>query len=84
MGVLPLQFLNNFSHEKLKLIGNELFDIIGLEDNLGPKINVLLKVQRVNGDTENIDLLCRIDTDGEAEYYLNSGILHYVLRQLAA
>jgi len=84
MGVLPLQFLNNFSHEKLKLIGNELFDIIGLEDNLGPKINVLLKVQRVNGDTENIDLLCRIDTDGEAEYYLNGGILHYVLRQLAA
>ena len=84
MGVLPLQFLNNFSHEKLKLIGNELFDIIGLEDNLGPKINVLLKVQRVNGDTENIDLLCRIDTDGEAEYYLNDGILHYVLRQLAA
>ena len=51
----------------MKLIGNELFDIIGLEDNLGPKINVLLKVQRVNGDTENIDLLCRIDTDGEAE-----------------
>ena len=84
MGVLPLQFLNNYSHEKLKLIGNELFDIIGLEDNLGPKINVLLKVQRVNGDTENIDLLCRIDTDGEAEYYLNGGILHYVLRQLAA
>ena len=84
MGVLPLQFLNNFSHEKLKLIGNELFDIIGLEDNLGPKINVLLKVQRANGDTENIDLLCRIDTDGEAEYYLNGGILHYVLRQLAA
>ena len=84
MGVLPLQFLNNYSHEKLKLIGNELFDIIGLEDNLGPKINVLLKVQRANGDTENIDLLCRIDTDGEAEYYLNGGILHYVLRQLAA
>ena len=84
MGVLPLQFLNNYSHEKLKLIGNELFDIIGLEDNLSPKINVLLKVQRVNGDTENIELLCRIDTDGEAEYYLNGGILHYVLRQLAA
>ena len=37
-----------------------------------------------SGENEKLSLLCRIDTDNEVDYYLNGGILPYVLRQLAA
>ena len=39
---------------------------------------------KADGSTRNVPLLARIDTDGEATYFKNGGILHYVLRQLAA
>ena len=84
MGVLPLQFLDKLSHKKLNLNGDEIFDIIGIEDVFKPQMHVDLKINRSNGKTESINLLSRIDTDGEAEYYLHGGILHFVLRQLAA
>ena len=47
-------------------------------------MNVELRINRSNGKMEKINLLSRIDTEGEAEYYLHGGILHFVLRQLAA
>ena len=37
-----------------------------------------------DGTKKNVPLLCRIDTLDELEYFKNGGILHYVLRQLAA
>ena len=40
-------------------------------------------VTRPDGSTFSFDTLCRIDTANEVEYYMNGGILHYVLRQLA-
>jgi len=37
-----------------------------------------------DGAKRDVPLLCRIDTLDELDYYRNGGILHYVLRKLAA
>ena len=84
MGVLPLQFHEGFSQHSLKLTGAETFDLTGIEDEFKPNMNIILNVTYHNGNKERIDLISRIDTDGEAEYFLHGGILHFVLRQLAA
>ena len=84
MGVLPLQFIGGESQNSLNLTGEEIFDIIGLENNFQPRMNFELKIKRSKGIINVIQLLSRVDTDGEAEYYSHGGILHYVLRQLAS
>jgi aconitate hydratase len=83
MGVLPLQFTGSVDRNSLKLDGTELFDITGL-DALTPRGEVDVKVTRTDGSSESFKALCRIDTDGELGYYKNGGVLHYVLRNLAA
>jgi len=84
MGVLPLQFIGGESQHSLNLRGDEIFDIIGLENNFQPRMNFELQINRSNSIIDVIQLLSRVDTDGEAEYYSHGGILHYVLRQLAS
>jgi aconitate hydratase len=83
MGVLPLQFTGDVDRNTLKLDGTELFDITGL-NALTPRGEVDVKVTRTDGSSESFKALCRIDTDGELDYYKNGGVLHYVLRNLAA
>ena len=83
MGVLPLQFLVGQSRETLGLTGDDQFTITGVAD-LGPRQTVTVNVTRADGSTFAFDTLCRIDTANEVEYYMNGGILHYVLRKLAA
>ena len=83
MGVLPLQFLEGESRETLGLTGDDQFTITGVAD-LKPRQTVTVKVTRADGSTFSFDTLCRIDTANEVEYYMNGGILHYVLRKLAA
>ena len=83
MGVLPLQFLDGQSRETLGLTGDDTFTITGVAD-LKPRQTVTVNVTRPDGSTFAFDTLCRIDTANEVEYYMNGGILHYVLRKLAA
>ncbi|BBB07252.1 aconitate hydratase AcnA [Sphingopyxis sp. EG6] len=83
MGVLPLQFLEGQSRETLGLTGDDTFTITGVAD-LKPRQTVTVNVTRPDGSTFSFDTLCRIDTANEVEYYMNGGILHYVLRKLAA
>ncbi|MBA3941650.1 MAG: aconitate hydratase AcnA [Sphingopyxis sp.] len=83
MGVLPLQFLEGQSRETLGLTGDDQFTITGVAD-LKPRQTVTVNVTRPDGSTFAFDTLCRIDTANEVEYYMNGGILHYVLRKLAA
>jgi aconitate hydratase len=83
MGVLPLQFLEGESRETLGLTGDDTFTITGVAD-LKPRQSVTVNVTRADGSTFSFDTLCRIDTANEVEYYMNGGILHYVLRKLAA
>jgi aconitate hydratase len=85
MGVLPLQFKNGQSRKTLKLTGNEKIDITGLtKTELQPGMSLKLNITRNDGSQESLDVLCRIDTLNEVEYFKAGGILHYVLRQLIA
>jgi aconitate hydratase len=84
MGVLPLQFRDGMTRKVLSLDGSELFDITGLAGEIKPLMEVTMSVQRSDGRSERVPLLCRIDTLDEVEYYRSGGILQYVLRRLAA
>jgi aconitate hydratase len=84
MGVLPLQFPENVGRESLGLLGNEEISLTGLSDGVSAGMTVPATIAYADGSTRTVDLLARIDTDGEATYFKNGGILHYVLRQLAA
>ncbi|MDX3901777.1 MAG: aconitate hydratase AcnA [Sphingobium sp.] len=83
MGVLPLQFKNGESRETLGLTGDESFTILNVA-GLKPRQDVDVLVKRADGSTFTFTALCRIDTVNELEYFLNGGILPYVLRKLAA
>ncbi|MDA1135791.1 MAG: aconitate hydratase AcnA [Proteobacteria bacterium] len=84
MGVLPLQLPEGITRKSLGLLGDESFDLMNLDNGVSSGMTVKLVVKKADGVEQNVDLLCRIDTDGEAEYFRHGGILQYVLRQLAA
>jgi aconitate hydratase len=83
MGVLPLQFREGENAESLALIGSETFTITGVAD-LKPRQEVEVQVVRQDGSAMTFTARCRIDTYNELEYFRSGGILHYVLRRLAA
>jgi aconitate hydratase len=83
MGVLPLQFREGESREHLGLDGTETFDI-SLDESLKPRQAIEVTATKPDGSTVRFTTACRIDTPVEVEYYRNGGILHKVLRDLAA
>ncbi|ANK12706.1 aconitate hydratase AcnA [Erythrobacter neustonensis] len=83
MGVLPLQFKEGDTRETLGLSATDTFSIRGLAD-LVPGQDITVEVTREDGTRFTFTALCRIDTANEMEYYRHGGILHYVLRKLAA
>jgi aconitate hydratase len=83
MGVLPLQFKEGDTRQTLGLAATDTFSIRGLAD-LTPGQDVTVEVTREDGSQFSFTALCRIDTANEMEYYRHGGILHYVLRKLAA
>ncbi len=83
MGVLPLQFREGDTRQTLGLTGDGSFTILGVAD-MKPRQEVEVKVTRKDGSSFTFTALCRIDTANEVEYFNNGGILHYVLRKLAA
>ena len=83
MGVLPLQFKDGDTRTSLGLTGDDSFTITGVAD-LKPRQDVTVQVTRQDGSTFTFEALCRIDTANEVEYFMNGGILQYVLRKLAA
>ena len=82
MGVLPLQFNAGDTPESLGLTGQESFDISGIGS--GQPKSVTVTATAADGTRSTFAARVRIDTPKEWEYYNNGGILHYVLRQLAA
>ncbi|ATJ86833.1 aconitate hydratase AcnA [Ralstonia solanacearum] len=84
MGVLPLQFKGNDSAQSLGIVGDETFDIEGLDGEIKPQQDVTLVIKRANGETKRAKVLLRIDTPIEVDYYKHGGILPFVLRQLLA
>tara|TARA_Y100000817_G_scaffold309454_1_gene298621 strand:+ start:25 stop:2697 length:2673 start_codon:yes stop_codon:yes gene_type:complete len=82
MGILPLQFKEGFDRKKLNIKGTELFTIINIEKGLNPRAEVSCEIKYVDGSSKTIQLLSRIDTENEIEYYKNGGILQFVLRNM--
>jgi aconitate hydratase len=82
MGVLPLQFPDGVDCQTLGLDGTELFEIGGIAEGVTPRKKLSVRATAADGTTKNFDVICRIDTPVEAEYYRHGGILPYVLRQL--
>ncbi len=83
MGVLPLQFKDGDTRMSLGLTGEDSFTITGVAA-LVPRQDVAVHVKRADGSEFSFMALCRIDTANEVEYFMNGGILQYVLRKLAA
>ncbi|KVV46452.1 aconitate hydratase [Burkholderia ubonensis] len=84
MGVLPLQFKGADSIQSLGITGDETFDIEGLGDDFKPQQDVTLVINRKDGETQRVQVLLRIDTPIEVDYYKHGGILPFVLRSLLA
>ena len=83
MGVLPLTFKSGQDARTLGLDGTETFDI-ALDDKIRPRQDVKVTVTRKSGEKVEFQTTCRIDTPVEVDYYRNGGILHTVLRRMAA
>lgn len=84
MGVMPLQFHPGTSARTLQLLGDERFDVTGIDAELRPQQSVGLRIFRADGRIEKVALLLRIDTPTEVDYFRHGGILPYVLRDLLA
>ncbi|KND57692.1 Aconitate hydratase 2-methylisocitrate dehydratase [Candidatus Burkholderia verschuerenii] len=84
MGVLPLQFKGADSIQSLNITGEETYDIEGLGDDFKPQQEVTLVIHRKDGKDDRVQVLLRIDTPIEVDYYKHGGILPFVLRSLLA
>jgi aconitate hydratase len=83
MGVVPFVFEEGTSWKSLGLKGDETVAIPGLT-SVKPRQKMELHITDAEGKVTKVPVICRIDTLDEIEYFKNGGILHYVLRQLAA
>ena len=81
MGILPLQFREGESAEKLHLDGTELYTIRGVAD-AAPGATVHVSARRAGQADIEFDTVCRLDSETDVEYLRNGGILPLVLRQL--
>ncbi|MEJ7746586.1 MAG: aconitate hydratase, partial [Luteimonas sp.] len=82
MGVLPLQFKDGDNAKSLGLDGSETFDITGLNDGASKTATVV--ATKIDGSEKTFEVKVLVLTPKEVEYFRHGGILHYVLRQLAA
>ena len=82
MGVLPLQFTDGMNRTNINLTGSELISVLDLKKGILPSDKIEVEIKYVSGDVKKVNMLCRIDTKNELEYYKNGGILQYVLRNM--
>ena len=84
MGVIPMQFLPDQNRESLGLTGCEEYFITGIPAAISSRGRAHLRAVAPDGSEKNFEVIVRIDTPVEADYYRNGGILPYVLRQLVS
>ena len=82
MGVLPLTFKEGENADTYKLDGSEVMSITGLDN--GESTTAKVTATRADGSTESFEVNVGLQTPKEREYVRHGGVLHYVLRQLAA
>jgi aconitate hydratase len=81
MGVLPLVFKENENLESLGLTGSETYFISGIE-NMTPRKVLQVKAVKEDGSAVDFEVISRLDTDIDVDYFENGGILQYVLRKV--
>ena len=81
MGVLPLQFIDGVDRKSLTLSGNEQISLTGLAKVVSG-MKVMMEVKYVNGTTASCELLCRLDTELEVQYFNSGGIMPFVVNKL--
>lgn len=81
MGVLPIEFPIGENTESLGLEGKEIFNILGISENLHPFKKLKIQAVKESGEIIEFEAKARLDSLIEVEYYKNGGILHYVLRE---
>jgi aconitate hydratase len=84
MGVLPCQFKGADTAATLGIKGDEEFDILGIDGSIKPQQDVTLVIKGKDGSRREVQVLLRIDTGIEVDYYRHGGIMPYVLRELLA
>jgi aconitate hydratase len=82
MGILPLQFMDGQNAESLGLLGDEVYDITGLGDDMSPRSTIAVKATGPNGAVIAFKATALLNTEVEVNYYRNGGILHTVLRNM--
>ncbi|WHF52302.1 aconitate hydratase AcnA [Chryseobacterium gotjawalense] len=81
LGVLPLQYKEGDTAEKLGLTGTEIFSVTGIANDIKPLKEIEITAKTGNGTDIKFQVIARLDSLIEIEYYRNGGILQYVLRQ---
>jgi aconitate hydratase len=82
MGIVPLQFKTGENLKTYGLTGFETFDVNGIHAGLKLRQELTVKATSDDGQVAQFNVICRIDTPAELDYYRHGGILEYVLRQL--
>ena len=82
MGVLPLVFTDGQSATSLGLDGTETYDLLGVANSVTPSSTIEITATSKSGNVTKFNVLARIDTEIENEYYRHGGLLPYVLRQM--
>ncbi len=82
MGVMPLIFKGSQNRQTLKLKGDEVVDILGINPNITPKQDLKCIITKPDGSKEEVILTCGLDTSNEVEYFKRGGILQYVMNQI--
>ena len=75
-------FLKEVTRKTLKITGSEIIDIIGFTDQMKPRMRLKIIIHREDGAQIEVNLISRIDTLNELDYYKNGGILQHVLRNM--
>jgi aconitate hydratase len=78
-----LQFMEGESWQTLGLKGDETISIAGIAEGLKPRAMMTVNITKVDGSITSAQVMCRIDTLDELDYFKNGGIMPYVLRNLA-
>ncbi len=82
MGIIPLEFIEGVTRKTLNLNGSEKIDVLGLNEQMKPRIKLKAVIRRSDGSSLEIELHSRIDTWNEVEYYKQGGILQHVMRKI--
>jgi aconitate hydratase len=82
MGILPVKFADGQNAESLGLDGSEVYDILGLRDDMSPRSTLNVTAHKRDGSVIEFKVTALLNTDVEVNYYRNGGILHTVLRNL--